>query len=203
MINQGQTIDMLTVLPAMNMDPHDFFLTLKPDGTGYMRFGEDEASGEITWTDTQFTPKENADESANYTRSGDHIVLEVEGMTVEFAPEGEVEVLLAMSKAKTAAAVKDGKELVGEWKLSKAMAMGQVLPLEKIQEMNLEMSFCFNADGTATMTSKGETKKGIAWSFQESTVVLTMYGYELFKLKYDGQYLVLTMGADLYFEKVN
>lgn len=76
-MTQGdQTIDMLQMLPAMGLDPRDFYLELEPDGTGYLQFGDEETSSEITWTETEMT----ADgESVPYTREGDHIVISIEG----------------------------------------------------------------------------------------------------------------------------
>ena len=55
-MTQGdQTIDMLQMLPAMGLDPRDFYLELEPDGTGYLQFGDEETSSEITWTETEMT----------------------------------------------------------------------------------------------------------------------------------------------------
>ncbi len=94
MTQDGQEIDMVTMLPAMGMDPEDFYLTLNPDGTGYVQFGSEDAGGEITWTDTTLTAE---GESITYTREGDYILLSIDGTTgVTFAPEGEVEALRAM-----------------------------------------------------------------------------------------------------------
>ncbi len=95
MTQDGQEIDMVTMLPAMGMDPEDFYLTLNPDGTGYVQFGSEDAGGEITWTDTTLTAE---GESITYTREGDYLLLSIDGTTgVTFAPEGEVEALMAMN----------------------------------------------------------------------------------------------------------
>ena len=127
MTQDGQEIDMVTMLPAMGMDPEDFYLTLNPDGTGYVQFGSEDAGGEITWTDTTLTAE---GESITYTREGDYILLSIDGTTgVTFAPEGEVEALMAMNGIEIAEPVSavdvDAEALVGDWKLSKATAMGQ------------------------------------------------------------------------------
>lgn len=205
MSQSGQTINLLEMLPTMDMDPRDFYLTLAPDGTGYLQFGDEEAGGEITWTEDQLIPQENPEEPVTYAWIGDHLQFEVEGMTVEFAPEGECEALLAVIEAtlpeKVAVEV-DAEDLVGEWQLAKASAAGQTLSAEEIKAQGLDLSFRFNADGTASMTSDGKVTNGISWTLEENVISLTVSTYELFKMTYDGTYLVLSMGANLYFERV-
>ena len=144
-MTQGdQTIDMLQMLPAMGMDPRDFYLELEPDGTGYLQFGDEEAGGDITWTDTEMT----ADgESVPYTREGDHIVIRIEdSYTLELAPEGEVEALMAMMGVEIQEEGDDSVDIdpdavAGEWKLAKASAMGQELTVEQIQAEGLDLAF--------------------------------------------------------------
>ena len=205
MTQDGQEIDMVTMLPAMGMDPEDFYLTLNPDGTGYVQFGSEDAGGEITWTDTTLTAE---GESITYTREGDYLLLSIDGTTgVTFAPEGEVEALMAMNGIEIAEPVSavnvDAEALVGDWKLSKATAMGQTLTAEQLQAQGLEMSFTFNGDGTAVMTSKGEETDGISWREEDGGIVLYVGTYDMFTFTYDGEYLILSMGGDLYFEKVS
>ena len=205
MTQDGQEIDMVTMLPAMGMDPEDFYLTLNPDGTGYVQFGSEDAGGEITWTDTTLTAE---GESITYTREGDYILLSIDGTTgVTFAPEGEVEALMAMNGIEIAEPVSavdvDAEALVGDWKLSKATAMGQTLTAEQLQAQGLEMSFTFNGDGTAVMTSNGSPTDGLSWTVEDGKLSLSVSSYDLFTFTYDGEYLILSMGGDLYFEKVN
>ena len=203
MTQSDQIIDMLESLPAMGMDPHDFYLTLRPDGTGYLQFGSEEVGGEITWTDTTFTSE---GEAVSYTREGDHILLSIDGSnSVEFAPDGEVEALMVMKGIEivhTETVDVDAAELAGEWKLSKATAAGQTLSAEQIKEQGLDMSFQFNADGSASMTSNGTTTDGLSWKVEGGELTLSVYSYDVFTLSYDGEYLVLSIGANLYFEKV-
>lgn len=205
MTQDGQEIDMVTMLPAMGMDPEDFYLTLNPDGTGYVQFGSEDAGGEITWTDTTLTAE---GESITYTREGDYILLSIDGTTgVTFAPEGEVEALMAMNGIEIAEPVSavdvDAEALVGDWKLSKATAMGQALTAEQLQAQGLEMSFTFNGDGTAVMNSNGSPTDGLSWTVEDGKLSLSVSSYDLFTFTYDGEYLILSMGGDLYFEKVS
>ena len=209
--NDGQTINLLSSMSIIDIDVYDFYLTLNPDGTGYLQFGSEEAGGEITWDDTSFTAE---GESVPYTRVKDHILLDLGGQTVEFAPEGEVEALLAVIKAKAPGADKpepvaakiamDPAMVPGDWKLVKATAAGQTLSAELLKQQGLEMSFSFNADGTASMISNGTTTPGLQWTLKGDTIVMTVYSYELpYKLVYDGEYLTLDYMAMLYFGKDN
>lgn len=205
MTQDGQEIDMVTMLPAMGMDPEDFYLTLNPDGTGYVQFGSEDAGGEITWTDTTLTAE---GESITYTREGDYLLLSIDGTTgVTFAPEGEVEALMAMNGIEIAEPVSavdvDAEAVVGQWKLAKATAMGQELTIEQIEAQGLDLAFRFNADGSAVMINKGEETDGLNWATEGGELTLSMYGYDLFTFTYDGEYLILSMGGDLYFEKVS
>lgn len=202
MISGDQSVSMLDVLPAMGMDPEDFYVTLNPDGTGYLQFGEEEAGGEITWTETELT----ADgESVPYTRQGDHIQLTLEGMLVEFAPEGEVEALLAMKGEDEIQeiVVVDPDAFVGEWKLAKGSAAGQIMTTEQLQAQGLDLAFRFNGDGSAVMIDKGEETDGINWRVEDGALVLYVGTYDMFTFDYDGEYLTLSMGAKLYFERVD
>lgn len=202
MISGDQSVSMLDVLPAMGMDPEDFYVTLNPDGTGYLQFGEEEAGGEITWTETELTAE---GESVPYTRLGDHIQLTVEGTLIEFAPEGEVEALLAMKGEDEIQeiVVVDPDAFVGEWKLAKGSAAGQIMTTEQLQAQGLDLAFRFNGDGSAVMIDKGEETDGINWRVEDGALVLYVGTYDMFTFDYDGEYLTLSMGAKLYFERVD
>lgn len=90
----GTPIDLLAMLPYAGMDPRDVYLILAPDGTGYMQFGSGNG-GELTWTDTQLFDSVSF---LSYTREGTHIRVDLngQGQILEFAPEGEAEVLLTL-----------------------------------------------------------------------------------------------------------
>lgn len=208
MTEGDQTIDILTMLPVMGMDLEDLYLTLEPDGTGYIQFGSEEAGGDIIWTETEFTPVESPDQPVTYTWEGDHILLAIDDTTsIEFAPEGEVEALMAMLGIEVAEPDEgedaEAEDVIGEWKLAKATAMGQEMTIEQIQAQGLDLAFRFNADGSAVMINKGDETSGISWAVEDGEVSLTVGSYELFTFTYDGEYLILSVGAKIFFEKVN
>ncbi len=201
----GQTIQVLEALPLIGMELEDIYLTLNPDGTGYLQFGAEEAGGEITWNETEIRAEETV---LSYGRVGDHIVVDMgEGQGgIEFAPQGEMEVLMLLKESENDEAAVEGaldaQSLAGEWKLVKATAAGQTLTAEQLKAQGQDMSFTFSADGSASMTSKGSITDGMDWTLEGSTIKLSMYGYDLFDFTYDGQYLVLNVMAKMYFEKV-
>ena len=199
-----QTVSILEWLPAMGMGPEDIYLTLAPDGTGYVQFGSEDAGGEITWTETEFIPVEPPNQPAAYTREGDHILLSInESTNIEFAPEGEVEALMAMLGIEIAEPAEGGdidpEAVVGEWKLAD---MGQELTMEQIEAQGLNLTFRFNADGSAVMISKGKETEGLHWAVEDDELTLSLRGYDLFTFTYDGEHLLLSIGAQIYFEKV-
>ena len=206
MSQSGQTINLLEMLPTMDMDPHDFYLTLNADGTGYLQFGDEEAGGEIIWTEDQLIPKENPEEPVTYTWVGDHLQFEVEGMIVEFAPEGECEALLAVIEAKAAAEPKaepvefSPEDVVGSWEFTKAKAYGTEIPAEQV---GTTMSLVLKADGKASMTTNGTPNNSLEWKIEDGSIVLGVGTYEAFRLTFDGTVLTLsTMGVDMIFERV-
>ena len=201
MMQGEQSISMLEALPAMGMDPRDVYLTLNPDGTGYLQFGDEEAGGDITWTETEFT----ADgESVPYTRQGDHIQLTLEGMLVEFAPEGEVEALLAIQETKASADEPiefTEKDVIGSWEFTKGKTMGVVI---SASEMGQSMSLVLKEGGKASMTTNGNTNDRLEWRIEDGVIILGVGTYEAFRVTYDGTVLILnTMGVDMIFERVN
>lgn len=202
MISGDQSVSMLDVLPAMGMDPEDFYVTLNPDGTGYLQFGEEEAGGEITWTETELTAE---GESVPYTRLGDHIQLTVEGTLIEFAPEGEVEALLAMkgdaASAGDVAVEFTAEDVIGSWEFTKGKTMGVVI---SASEMGQSMSLVLKEGGKASMTTNGNTNDRLEWRIEDGVIILGVGTYEAFRLTYDGTVLILNMaGVDMIFERVD
>ena len=201
MISGEQTVSMLDVLPAMGMDPEDFYVTLNPDGTGYLQFGEEEAGGEITWTETEFTAE---GESVPYTRQGDHILLTVEGTLIEFAPEGEVEALLAMKGdgASTDEPVEfTAEDVIGSWEFTKGKTMGVEVTASQTGQA---MSLVLKEGGKASMTTNGKANDHLEWRIEDGVIILGVGTYEAFRLTYDGTVLILnTMGVDMIFERVD
>jgi len=202
MISGDQSVSMLDVLPAMGMDPEDFYVTLNPDGTGYLQFGEEEAGGEITWTETEFTAE---GESVPYTRLGDHIQLTVEGTLIEFAPEGEVEALLAMkgdaASAGDVAVEFTAEDVIGSWEFTKGKTMGVEVTASQTGQA---MSLVLKEGGKASMTTNGNANDHLEWRIEDGVIILGVGTYEAFRLTYDGTVLILnTMGVDMIFERVD
>ena len=202
MISGDQSVSMLDVLPAMGMDPEDFYVTLNPDGTGYLQFGEEEAGGEITWTETEFTAE---GESVPYTRQGDHILLTVEGTLIEFAPEGEVEALLAMkgdaASAGDVAVEFTAEDVIGSWEFTKGKTMGVEVTASQTGQA---MSLVLKEGGKASMTTNGKANDHLEWRIEDGVIILGVGTYEAFRLTYDGTVLILnTMGVDMIFERVD
>ena len=202
MISGEQTVSMLDVLPAMGMDPEDFYVTLNPDGTGYLQFGEEEAGGEITWTEAEFTAE---GESVPYTRQGDHILLTVEGTLIEFAPEGEVEALLAMkgdaASAGDVAIEFTAEDVIGSWEFTKGKTMGVEVTASQTGQA---MSLVLKEGGKASMTTNGKANDHLEWRIEDGVIILGVGTYEAFRLTYDGTVLILnTMGVDMIFERVD
>ena len=202
MISGDQSVSMLDVLPAMGMDPEDFYVTLNPDGTGYLQFGEEEAGGEITWTETELTAE---GESVPYTRLGDHIQLTAEGTLIEFAPEGEVEALLAMkgdaASAGDVAVEFTAEDVIGSWEFTKSKTMGVEVTASQTGQA---MSLVLKEGGKASMTTNGNTNDRLEWRIEDGVIILGVGTYEAFRVTYDGTVLILnTMGVDMIFERVD
>ncbi len=200
------TVNLLEMLPQMDMDPRDFYLTLAPDGTGYLQFGDEEAGGEITWTETEFIAE---DEGVPYTREGDHILLAIEETTIlELAPEGEVEALLAVMEhgaddETDAEPVEFSPEdVVGSWEFTKAKAYGTEVPASATGQ---SMSLVLKEDGAASLTAGGSTTDNLEYWFEDDgSVVLGVGSYEALRLTFDGTVLTLnSMGVEMIFERVD
>ena len=174
MTTDGQTIELIPFLTAMGMDPKDIYLELRPDGTV-----------PFTWV-------------------GDHILLTVEGESIEFAPAAEVEALLGgvgPENPIVGPAPSESDGLVGTWTFTKARAMGMEIPASS---MGTTMSLELKADGKAVLTS-GDEPIDLDWAVKEDgTVALSAVGSEIFTLIYDGTTLTLiTEGnsVEMVFEK--
>ena len=87
-------------LSAFGMDPKDFYLILRSDGTGELNLDADEPLL-ITWTDAELIMD---GVGVAYTREGDHITVGVEGESITFAPAAEVIALLAAAEPEPTAA---------------------------------------------------------------------------------------------------
>ena len=97
MLRMGeQTIDLVEHLAITEEEADEYYyLKLRSDGTGYVQFGSEEMSGNIRWNETTFFAEDD-DDPAPYTREGDHILMDLNGTVVEFAPIKEVEALVGV-----------------------------------------------------------------------------------------------------------
>ena len=171
MTSDGTAYDMLAFVPTLGMDLHDFYLTLRPDGTGYMQFGSQEDGGDITWTATEITAEGN---SAPYTREGGHILLTIdEDNGAEFAPKAEVEALLQLEeirKDSAAAAPADSPQpltmdiLTGTWNIARMEMEGISLSLSAL---GMEATMTFSPDGTIeAFMQMGESSDSSTMAFE-------------------------------------
>ena len=203
-INEGgTTLNAIETFAGTGVDVRDFYLLLHDDGTGYMQFGDSDDAGDITWDETTLTAE---GESIPYTLNGDHIVIQIEEESAEFAPAAEVEALLAAqpetpAQPDTPAPSSDWTkaDLIGTWTMTGARAYGQTLTQEQIGR---SMELTLSEDGSAVLTADGSSSE-IEWVLQEdNTILLQVGGIELYTLTFDGAELVLTtMGVDLVFTK--
>ncbi len=198
MIADGQTIDLVPFLKTLGMDPKSIYLELRPDGTGSMAFMDETV--ELTWTEDSLTVD---GESQPYTREGDHIVLTIEGESIEFAPAAELEALLIDSDPEKGTVQPNGgtNGLAGTWTFTKARAMGMEFPASM---MGTSMALVLREDGTAVLKTNDSTAD-ITWTLKEDgTISLSAAGTEVFTLTYDGAVLTLQTGAEgveMIFEK--
>ena len=112
-----------------------------------------------------------------------------------------VSLLPAISQAEIAVDVA-AEELVGEWKLYKATAMGQTSTSEQLLAEGEELSFTLNGDGSAAMVSNGSTADGLSWREESGELTLSYYPDDIFTLTYDGSDMILNLDeTTLYFSK--
>ncbi|MBQ6866338.1 MAG: hypothetical protein IJO15_05820, partial [Clostridia bacterium] len=151
---------MLVFLPAMGEDIHNYFLILRPDGTGRIEFGSEENGGDITWTDSVLISVNNPDDPASFTREGNHLLLTIDDDTFAFAPKDEVEALLNLKKAQAeqideipADQVKEltPENIAGLWAVTKIEYNGVTLP---VSSLGMEVTMDFMPDGTVKVMSK-------------------------------------------------
>lgn len=198
MITNGQVIEIVPFMSAIGVDPKSICLTLKSDGTGTLQMME-EGVIELSWTEDTLTGN---DETIAYTRNGEHIVVSEGEEIVEFAPAAEIEELIAqLNAAATAEPVTPTvEELIGNWNLTKARALGLEVTAE---QMGSVVSLVFHEDGTAIELEDG-TPNELEWTIlEDGRVSVTFAGVEKYVLTYNGTVLTYTVadGLDMIFEK--
>ena len=92
-------------------------------------------------------------------------------------------------------------DIVGTWTLTSAKTMGITIPTSAL---GMEMSFTFNADGTASMYYDNNTTEGLTWKLEGNVVKLGAYGVDLYDFVFDGETLTVhedDNDVDLIFSK--
>ena len=202
MRDEEQVMDLVEFLAIVDEDPDEYYcLTMQPDGTGYVQFGSEELGGDILWDETQIIAVGNEDEPAPYTRKYGHVIMDIKGTIMDFAPVGEIEILTAVKgwELKNLPA-QIPEDMEGTWELFNCKAYG----VERTPEqMNISMTFVLNLNGTAVLYTNDLAPAGYRLSQkEEGTWILSSGGVELYELQYDGTVLTLNyMGVDMLFEK--
>ena len=156
---------------------------------------------DFTWTEEAFLIDE---EDIPYTREGDHILLTMEGDSIEFAPAAEVEAALAAlntSEANDDSIVPTVEDLVGSWTFTKARVMGLEV---SAADAGTEMSLVLNEDGSVIILTDGSPVE-YEWTIREDgKVALNLADAEEYLLSFNGKELKLSVGVEgmeMIFEK--
>ena len=199
----GQTYDLVPVMALMGMDAMPISLTLRSDGTGRVVLMEEEDAMAFTWTEEAFIVDE---ESIPYTREGDHIVLAMDGESIEFAPAAEIEAALAElnnGEKKDDSIIPTAEDLVGSWAFTKARVMGMEV---SAADAGTEMSLVLNEDGSAIVLADGSPLE-YEWTIREDgKVAMNQADSDEFLLSFNGKELKLLVGVEgmeMIFEKEN
>ena len=200
--SEEQVLDLVEFLAIVDEDPSDYYcLTLQPDGTGYVQFGSEKMGGDIQWTETQIVAVGNEDKPASYTLENGHILMDIDGTTMDFAPASEIEALMGVKAWELEnSSAQIPEEMAGTWELTKCNAYGFELTPE---QMDMTMTFILNFNGTAILYTNDAAPAGYRLSEKSEGIwTLSSGGIELFELQYDGETLTMGyMGVDMIFEK--
>lgn len=203
LIRAGQAMDLAESLAIMEEDPDNFYsLILRPDGTGRLRLGSEDAGADILWNETQLVPVGQEDRPYAYSRAERRIVLSVDDdVTIEFAPGGEMSALMAIiawDLEVTPPVIPE--QLAGTWELIQYRENEREV---KGDDMALSMDLALNRNGTAILydNNGSETNGYRLIPKGENAFILSSGAVEMFELRYDGTNMVLTMaGRELTFE---
>ena len=204
--NESQAMDLVDFIAIMDEDPDDYYyMILDTDGTGFIQVGSEELSGDIRWNETQIIViDEDGEESpAPYVLENRHILIDVEGTIMDFAPAGEVLALIELKKWELEnAPIILPEEMEGVWELTKFDMGGLVLTAE---QMDTSMSFILGLNGTVILYSEDSAPSSyrLAAKDEAGTLwALTSGGVELYELAFDGTVLTMdVMGFKMIFEK--
>lgn len=204
--SESQAMDLIDFLVIMDEEPDNYYyMTLDTDGTGFIQVGSEELSGDIRWNETQIIViDEDGEESpAPYTLENRHILIDIEGTILDFAPAGEVLALIELKKWELEnAPIILPEEMEGVWELTKCDVSGFILTAE---QMNTSTSFILNPNGTAVMYSEDTAPAGYRLVAKDEAGTLwglVSGGVELYQLAFDGTTLTMeVMGIKMIFEK--
>ncbi len=200
--SEEQVLDLVEFLAIVDEDPSDYYcLTLQPDGTGHVQFGSEKMGGDIQWTETQIIAVGNEDKPAPYTLENGHILMNIDGTIMDFAPASEIEALMGVKAWELEnSSAQIPEEMAGTWELTKCNAYGFELTPE---QMDMTMTFILNFNGTAILYTNDAAPAGYRLSEKSEGIwTLSSGGIELFELQYDGETLTMGyMGVDMIFEK--
>ena len=201
--SEGHTYDLVPLLVIMGMDPKSFSLTLRSDGTGRALLMDESDAMEFNWTEEAFLVD---GEEIPYTREGDHVLITMEGESIEFAPAAEVEAALAElnnAEQKDDSVIPTPEELIGTWTFTKARIMGMEV---SAADAGTEMSLVLNEDGSAIVLADGSPLE-YEWTIREDgKVALNQADSDEFLLSFNGKELKLLVGVEgmeMIFEKEN
>ena len=195
MENEGMTFNAADLGAATTFD-------FREDGTVEIVAYGDTSVDPYTFIDNAIVITEpTGDVNGVYDPETDTIRFEQDGVTLtlvrtESLPEAE-----ATEEPKQPKLDAEAEELTGEWSLTKAKTMGMELP---VSSLGIDMLFTFNADGSASMTSGGETYDGMTWTVSDGVLVVNLYDQDQYEFVYDGSVLTLheeSSDVDLIFEK--
>lgn len=200
--SEEQVLDLVEFLAIVDEDPSDYYcLTLQPDGTGHVQFGSEKMGSDIQWTETQIVAVGNEDKPAPYTLENGHILMDIDGTIMDFAPASEIEALMGVKAWELEnSSAQIPEEMAGTWELTKCNAYGFELTPE---QMDMTMTFILNFNGTAILYTNDAAPAGYRLSEKSEGIwTLSSGGIELFELQYDGETLTMGyMGVDMIFEK--
>ena len=204
-ISDGESYDIIPILSILGIDPTSFSLTLRSDGTGSLLIPEEGEAIPFTWAEEAFLID---GEAIPFTRENGHIVVTIEGQSLEFAPAEEMEALLAQASGAGEKTVSEPvtptvEDLLGTWTFTKARVMGIDLPADLV---GTELSMVFNDDGSVILLSDGSPME-YEWSIREDGLVaLSVAGEEEVALTFDGTVLsvvAVTDSMEMIFEREN
>lgn len=128
MYTEGMEINLIEYM-EFGLDPRDFCLILRADGTGMLYMG-DETGVELTWTDSELISE---GEGIPYTMEGDHLTLSIGDESMTFIPAAEMEALLGGASVDPLAQVRAywAGDWYGFWVMEKRTRTGDYASWEE------------------------------------------------------------------------